>query len=803
MASKRKSTVPCMITSKSKHMREEIILGCLPELLPTIPEDSILSISGEDRGHFSHDSSRPERGDRWQKGSTYSCPPCRFGSRELNYFLDHLHNCHIDFRAQPSFSCLNCGVSVVRFEALALHNAKAHPGVSGGSVTASLHVRKRDGATTVEQSLFTTNGEDSSDTAISLTKTPIVRVMKAKGEHKKIVVSHTVEVRRIDTGKKMERADPTMLTNVPELQNGSLSGTGGAAMLRNPVTHVITTTVPNQDYHQHSPPTFSSSSSDSSKNLPKVMIPLSSIPTYDAAMDTSSFLKTSFGKFPYPTKAELCYLTVVSDWPEEQIKLWFTAQRLKQGISWSPEEIEEARRKMFNTVFQGAAPQKQPPKQRHTNHIVTHHTVHAQPAPVGPSHQAARVPHGSLVSRHTGVVSTSACMSADGHPVTTRVSYAAPTMIPPKYQTVVSRTTQVVARNNIPTTVPSLESDKTVALSNGNTANQDQYPSTKSDDNRSNNNIHNGSISSGYSSTRNNDSVNNLNLASKAQNENTSISVISKSSSSSISIIKDGKCIKEVPMEAMSVLRQLIKEDDHFGDDRTCPEVKVDPIKINLQRLMVSDPTAKPGLEAFPPELKSETHVSDPSHPSKKSPHQVHLLRQAFTSTRWPSSQQYEELSIMTGLPNPEVVRWFSDNRYIHNNGQLKWLEGYQCLPAEGEEGKGHRDSDAGSLIDPQEVNRKLVEQEVNKQLDGGPKGLHSGQLGFWWGADTQRPLLSATGPEETGQRGRAVETGEAEGLHGHWAEREEDHPQPVSSQAFGEQQAEARDHLRIELLEV
>ena len=243
-------------------------------------------------------------------------------------------------------------------------------------------------------------------------------------------------------------------------------------------------------------------------------------------------------------------------------------------------------------------------------------------------------------------------------------------------------------------------------------------------------------------------------------------------------------------MKAFSVLRQLIKEEDHFGDDRTCPELKIDPIKINLQRLMVSDPAAKPGSEAFPPELKSETHVSDRSHPSKKSPQQVHLLRQAFTSTLWPSSQQYEELSIMTGLPNPEVVRWFSDSRYIHQNGQLKWLEGYQCLPVEGEEEKGRRDSEAGALINPQKVHRKLVELEVNKQLDEGPKELHSGQLGFWWGADTQRPLLSATEPEETGERGRAVETEE---LHGHWAEREEDHPQPVSSQAFGEKQAEAR----------
>uniref|UniRef100_A0A4W5PY74 Zinc fingers and homeoboxes 3a n=1 Tax=Hucho hucho TaxID=62062 RepID=A0A4W5PY74_9TELE len=683
MASKRKSTVPCMIPSKSKHMREEIIL-----------EDSILSISGEEGRHFFHDSSRPEGGDRWQKGGTYSCPPCRFESRDLNYFLDHLHSCHIDFRAQPSFFCLICCVSVVRFEALALHNSKAHPGVSGGSVTVSLHVRKSDGATIVEQSLFTTNGEDSNDPAISFTKTPIVRMMKAKGQHKKIVVSHTVEV----------------------------------------------------------PPTFSFSSSysESSKNLPKVMIPLSSIPTYDAAMDTSSFLKTSFGKFPYPTKAELCYLTVVSDWPEELIKLWFTAHRLKQGISWSPEEIEEARRKMFNTVFQGTAPPKQPPKQRHNNYVVTQHTVHAQPAPVGPSHQAARVSHGSVVSRHAGVIATSASISATGHPVTTRVSYASPTMIPPKYQTVVSGTTQVVARNTIPTTVPSLEFEKSVALR---LANQDHYPSTMGDDDRNNNNIHksnNGSISSGYSSTSNNDHVNNLNHASKAQNENTSTSVITKSSSSGsgISIVEDGKCTKEVPMKAMSVLRQLIKDEDHFGDDRTCPEVEVDPIKINLQ---------------------------------------------AFSSTRWPSSQLSEELSIMTGLPKPEVVRWFSDSRYIHKNSQLKWLEGYQCLPAEGEEGKGHRDHNAGALINPQEVHRKLVEQEVNKQLDGGPEGLSSGQQGFWWGTDTQRPLLSPAGPEETGERERAVETGKAEGLHGHWAEREDDHQQPVTSQAFGEQQTGPR----------
>lgn len=28
--------------------------------------------------------------------------------------------------------------------------------------------------------------------------------------------------------------------------------------------------------------------------------------------------------------------------------MWFSAQRLKHGVSWTPEEVEEARRKQFN-----------------------------------------------------------------------------------------------------------------------------------------------------------------------------------------------------------------------------------------------------------------------------------------------------------------------------------------------------------------------------------------------------------------------------------------------------------------------
>ncbi|XP_029989618.1 zinc fingers and homeoboxes protein 3 [Sphaeramia orbicularis] len=893
MASKRKSTVPCMIPSKSKHVREEIILGSLPELLPTIPEDSILSISGEDSGHCSNSSSKSECGNEMQKGGSYSCPTCRFESRDLNYFLDHMHNCHLDFRAQPTFYCLNCGVSVVRFEALALHNANAHPKIMEGLVTASLSVNKRDGVTTVEQSLFTDSGEDYKESGISLTKTPIAKMMKAKGEHKKIVVSHTVEVRKIDTGKDV---DPSMLKNVPELQNGALSVSGAPAMPRNTVTHVITKTVSNQVFHQHTPSLYSPPSSNSIKDLPKVMIPLSSIPTYDAAMDTSSFLKTSFGKFPYPTKAELCYLTVVSEFPEEQIKLWFTAQRLKQGISWSPEEIEEARRKMFNTVFQGGAPQKQPATPRHVNHIVTHHTVTAHPGSKGPNYPMAKVPYGSIKTRPVGIT-TQASLSTNPH--VTRVSYSTP-IIPPKFPSIV-RTSQVLTRNTQPTVEPdksnglsldmavnsgcvsstsSSRSSSSISSSNGgetfnrkpvtnssptnsiatcsaNISNNDEHcvadtngkPNVKSDSSptelegpnsiksqeitentsKSNitcnnhdsgtispqeqahnsksddeHNIHkstNSSVNSEFPSTTCNDSVPNLNHASKSPTESTSTTVITISN---VSTLDEGKCNKDFPIKGMSILQQLIKEEDPFAGENNCPELKVDPIKINFKRLKMNESEANSEtVQEFKSSEMAEVTKSQPSFSvpwSNKTPQQLHILRQVFSSTRWPSSQQYEELSVQTGLPKSEVVRWFSDSRYSHKNGQLKWLETYQRLP---EEVRGHGNAETELQKDPPMDKKKFVEQEMNKHLEG-EAGLNSGQQVVW--QDSYSPLLGLMGSKESAMGGRPGESAQMGVLQDPWSERTEDHQQPVGSQSLIEQQTDAnqaRDRLRMELLEV
>ncbi|XP_056596817.1 zinc fingers and homeoboxes protein 2 [Triplophysa dalaica] len=69
---------------------------------------------------------------------------------------------------------------------------------------------------------------------------------------------------------------------------------------------------------------------------------------YNPDLDANSALMASFNRFPYPTHTELSWLTADSKHPEEQIRVWFTTQRLKQGITWSPEEVEEARKTLFN-----------------------------------------------------------------------------------------------------------------------------------------------------------------------------------------------------------------------------------------------------------------------------------------------------------------------------------------------------------------------------------------------------------------------------------------------------------------------
>ncbi|XP_007474394.2 zinc fingers and homeoboxes protein 3 isoform X2 [Monodelphis domestica] len=386
MASKRKSTTPCMIPVKTVVLQETeadpvegFNEGTQQELPPETPSvNDAVNNNNNNNGTLSNGHRNTFDGD------SYVCKYCDFGSQDMNQFMGHMNSEHTDFNKDPTFVCIECSFMAKTSEGLSLHNAKCHT----GEISFIWNVAKQDNHITVEQIISdSTSSHDLSGESyeegidgqaeIIITKTPIMKIMKGKAEAKKIhtlkenlpnssvgenllsqpagdnLVSQSVgetDVKESDHSFTNGSVPVSQATSNPvktsHVANGPLIGTvpvlpaGIAQFLsiqQQPQVHA--------QHHHHQPlPT--------SKSLPKVMIPLSSIPTYNAAMDSNSFLKNSFHKFPYPTKAELCYLTVVTKYPEEQLKIWFTAQRLKQGISWSPEEIEDARKKMFNTVIQ-------------------------------------------------------------------------------------------------------------------------------------------------------------------------------------------------------------------------------------------------------------------------------------------------------------------------------------------------------------------------------------------------------------------------------------------------------------------
>ncbi|XP_067856413.1 zinc fingers and homeoboxes protein 3 [Heptranchias perlo] len=353
MASKRKSTTPCMIPAKTLAMHDPDM-----DITPEYNDDDESSPQAFPVEDLAAGEEAFSNNDVAERGG-FVCKYCDYASQDYHAFTVHIESDHSDASVDQLYVCVECNFSTKSQESLTVHNTLSHPNETNLKVS----VIKRNCQTVVEQSISETksndgkeNGEETeTQSEISISKTPIMKMLKAKPEAKRITVSHAGreepndDMGATDDGvKKNEGADMVEVLSANGLTNTSQT-VNGTAVMSVPVLQAGMT--------QIVPVMQQPASSNSSSPLPKVMIPLSSIPSYNAAMDSNSFLNNSFNKFPYPTKAELCWLTVVTKYPEEQLKIWFTAQRLKHGISWTPEEIEDARKKMFSTIIQSVPQQ--------------------------------------------------------------------------------------------------------------------------------------------------------------------------------------------------------------------------------------------------------------------------------------------------------------------------------------------------------------------------------------------------------------------------------------------------------------
>lgn len=649
MASKRKSTIPCMIPVKTMHLQDDLD----QERLSPLSKDIGFSFREEacETGSPSlGKSSGQEAGDIHKDNGTYTCRPCNFETQDLNLFLDHVYSGHSDFRIDPCFLCVDCGVRAAKFEGLALHNARVHP----STITTTLQLKRKDNKIAVEQSLVTGLCESASfkETEISITKTPIMKMLKGKSEPKRIIVSHPAsDDPSFSANKPLEKTETpaVTVTHVPTIvHNGAankvalssaiqiVNGSGALPLLKTAVTQVVSV-VQNKSVNPQSAAVAASSSS--TKNLPKVMIPLSSIPTYNASMDNSSFLKTSFSKFPYPTKAELCYLTVVTKYPEEQIKIWFTAQRLKQGISWSPEEIEDARRKMFNTIIQTAPSSGQ---QRPSHQTTSQPTITV----LG----TTGIPHilqGSLVGQG-GVIVTQP-MITNG----LQVSSAPVTLaVTPKPQAAAKPMMQ--ARP-----AAALVADKGISMVLGTVGSSSSGNCSSS--------VSTGSSSSSISSTSS--------LSSQA-------SVIGVDGSGTAKPNSDSDIRAYTPGAKDTCVQSNGNSVKSTSDDNksssNCKNSSKAAASTTSATTFTSTTTTdctipsqsdSPSPVSMNSRMFSTASLLDPSfNKTKKSQEQLAALKDSFLVSQFPNQVEVDRLIGLTGLSVREVRKWFSDRRYHFRN---------------------------------------------------------------------------------------------------------------------------------------
>ncbi|XP_078269466.1 uncharacterized protein LOC144601307 [Rhinoraja longicauda] len=78
------------------------------------------------------------------------------------------------------------------------------------------------------------------------------------------------------------------------------------------------------------------------EETPGLLLPAAPDPL-DPELDSGNPLAESFSRFPYPSPEELSRYGLLLGLPPESVGVWFAQQRLRHGISWTPEEVREAR----------------------------------------------------------------------------------------------------------------------------------------------------------------------------------------------------------------------------------------------------------------------------------------------------------------------------------------------------------------------------------------------------------------------------------------------------------------------------
>ncbi|XP_023080189.1 zinc fingers and homeoboxes protein 1 [Piliocolobus tephrosceles] len=727
MASRRKSTTPCMVLASEQDPDLELIsdLDEGPPVLTPVENTRAESISSDEEVNESVDSDNQQ--NKKVEGG-YECKYCTFQTPDLNMFTFHVDSEHPNVVLNSSYVCVECNFLTKRYDALSEHNLKYHPGEENFKLTMvkrnnqtifeqTINDLTFDGSFVKEENLEQAEPTEVSSSGISISKTPIMKMMKNKVENKRIAVHHN-SVEDVPEEKENEiKPDREEIVENPS-SSASESNTSTSIVNRIHPSTASTVVTPAAVLPGLAQVITAVSAQQNSNLIPKVLIPVNSIPTYNAALDNNPLLLNTYNKFPYPTMSEITVLSAQAKYTEEQIKIWFSAQRLKHGVSWTPEEVEEARRKQFNGTVH-TVPQT-------ITVIPTHISTGSNGLPsilqtcqiVGqPGLVLTQVAGTNSLPVTAPIALTVAGVPSQNNVQKSQVPAAQPTAetkpataAVPASQSVKHETALVNPDSfgiRAKKTKEQLAELKVSYLKN-------QFPHDSEIIRLMKiTGLTKGEIKKWFSDTRYNQRNSKSNQCLHLNNDSSTTIIIDSSDetteSPSVGTAQPKQSwnpfpdftpqkFKEKTAEQLRVLQasflnssvltdeelnrlraqtKLTRReiDAWFTEKKKSKALKEEKMEIDESNAGSSKEEAgetSPGDESGAPKSGSTGKIC------KKTPEQLHMLKSAFVRTQWPSPEEYDKLAKESGLARTDIVSWFGDTRYAWKNGNLKWYYYYQ-----------------------------------------------------------------------------------------------------------------------------
>ncbi|XP_003801975.1 homeobox and leucine zipper protein Homez isoform X1 [Otolemur garnettii] len=354
-------------------------------------------------------------------------------------------------------------------------------------------------------------------------------------------------------------------------------------------------------------------------------------------LDGNEHLLQTFSYFPYPSLADIALLCLRYGLQMEKVKTWFMAQRLRCGISWSSEEIEETRARV---VYHR--------DQLHFKSLLsfTHHAGRP-PEDVPPS----PMPSQEQVGLGIGPLTLSDPTQMKGLKVEPEDSSQRPPL--PLSHQKAKDPQMTVGSRTFPQQSDLWQDHQRSGLSKelaGRGPEQSHGMDTAS---------WNHSKAVHQPCAR--DKPTAISLLTSSCKESASTMTPSSSTSSSFQVLANGAAATSKPLQPQGCIPQSLSPKEQALPPHLEPAWP--------QRLRHNSVPGRVGpAEYLSPDTQRQRKTK------RKTKEQLAILKSFFLQCQWARREDYHKLEQITGLPRPEIIQWFGDTRYALKHGQLKWF---------------------------------------------------------------------------------------------------------------------------------